>query len=289
MNNRDEINRLNTEKFKFTRRVRLKYTLAICIIIFSYVFMFFYSVVEPFLTEVFFDGMEEYSKMAWLTLFFAIFCIGADIICKTGIEESKLPPYTQLVSGIEDYKDLLDRVNHYAMKHDYVKNELYLNDTNHDEYFTMFTNHANPVEIIGVYYSDEYKAEHIYSTKSGAAKEIRLSNNKELNAKCAPFIDAFCGKKEDTYLKRDLSLPPKPINKIFVVMIDPKEKNQSSWEQWLLEEGHEQHVLFVLIYEDKPECIYIGPDNRRYADDSYMGAIQVLNEMLHLNIDVSKL
>lgn len=289
MSNYEKIKDINRERVQKFRRYRNRYFLGISFIILSFVILCLYSVIEPFLTKVLFEGMVAYSEIAWLVLFFGVFSIGMDIMYKTGLEESELPAPIQLVSGIDDYNDLLCKVNQYASNHRYHKQELYLNDTRNDEYFTMYTNDSNPVEVIGVYYSNMYYAEDIGYTRYGIKKEIRLSNVKNVNAQCAPVINLFCGKKEDKYLKRDLSLPPKPINKIFVVMIDPKEKNQSNWEQWLLEEGHEQHVLFVLIYEDKPECIYIGPDNRRYADESYMGAIQVLNEMLQLNIDVSKL
>ena len=81
----------------------------------------------------------------------------------------------------------------------------------------------------------------------------------------------------------DISSPPNPINKILIVMLKSKENLQSNREIYNLEEAHESHVLYVLIYENKPELLYVGPDVRLYTDNSYRMAIEELCKMLNIN------
>ena len=220
--------------------------------------------------------------MCWLLMKGIIWTLSNGVVV-----EKVLSKPLQIVSGIENYDDLLNKVNSYAEKKDYNKQSLYLNDTGSDEYFTMFTNEDKPIEVIGVYYSDMYYAE--MGVWPHTIKDIREINYK-YKSKASIYIDAFCGRKEDKYLSLDISNPPKPINKILIVMINPKEKIQVSKELYNLEEWHESHVLFVVIYENKPDVLYIGPDVRLYSDSSYQYAIEELCKMLNIqNIDYHKL
>ena len=73
-------------------------------------------------------------------------------------------------------------------------------------------------------------------------------------------------------------------------MIIPKEKIQVSKELYNVEEWHESHVLFTVIYENKPDVLYVGPDVRLYSDDSYQYAIEELCKMLNIKyVDYEKL
>lgn len=217
-------------------------------------------------------------------------CTNRNLRLRKNLLNEAFPEPYEINTDIDDYIKLMSRVRKYTKKNKYGEMTLTLNDKENDEIFTMFRNLTNSIEIIGVYYSDMYYAEEVGSySRYKPVKSIRLPSDKYLNSKCSIYIDAFCGKKEDKYMKRDTSLNPYPINKILIVMVNANNKLIDLNADALLRGMHESHVLFVLIYENKPDVLFVGPDVRMYSDESYMGAIQVLNEMLQLNIDVSKL
>ena len=99
----------------------------------------------------------------------------------------------ELTSGIDNYNDLQSRINEYA-KDNYEKNSLHIKDTGYDEYFTMYTNKSKTINTIGIYYSNMYFAE-IGCNGKGKKKEIRLSNDKTINAK------ALLGESRDGLMK----------------------------------------------------------------------------------------
>ena len=266
--------------------IRLFGLLVFC---FSFVFMYLVAKYTSVIEEIMM--MEKvYVDLFSVPIFCYLLFKGTILMLLNGETREKiLTKPLQLVSGINDYHDLISKINMYLIHNLYEKTELHLTDTGNDEYFTMFTNQSNPIKTIGVYYSNNYYAEMGDAGRYGI-KAIRLSNDKKTNAKNSVFINEFCGNKEDKYLSMDISCPPNPINKILIVMINPNEKRHVLHEKHNLEEWHESHVLFTVIYENKPDVLYVGPDVRLYSDDSYQYAIEELCKMLNIKyVDYEKL
>lgn len=204
----------------------------------------------------------------------------------------------QLLVDDLNYSKILDLVNEYCSLYPFEKHELYLNDTGFDEYFTLYKNSESDFKI-GVYYSNTYHAEYrCDGTALTPLKAIRLSKDKNINAKVSVYIHEFCGKKEHRYSmdanRFDSSYylsvnPPIEICSIVIVVL-PKRTEYKDFEWEFMSTDHEGHVLFVLLYEDKPDTLYIGPDVRLYSDNSYKHAIKELCKMLNIKyVDYDKL
>lgn len=264
--------------------VRLFGLLMMSSFFYSWYLIFYY---EMYLREFLLDGYYI-MLIGWIMISGSLFVWGLIyFIANKKAIEKKLTKPIRMISGISNYDDLLEKINKYAITNNYEKQFLHLCDIGSSEYFTMYTNYNEGIEVIGVYYSDMYYAE--MGVGPHRIKDIRKIKYKD-KSKTSPFIDAFCGRKEDKYLSTDVSNPPKPINKILIVMINPKEKIQVSKEIFNLEEWHESHVLFVVIYENKPDVLYIGPDVRLYTDNSYQHGIEELCKMLNIKyVDYHKL
>ena len=196
-----------------------------------------------------------------------------------------------------DYKKIMNLISSYCNNVEYNKYELYLDDTGHEEIFTLFKNKKDGFKI-GIYYSDKYYAEYKEVVRNvEVGKSIRLSNLKEVNSKMVFYIDEFRRKEGYQYsmsserqeLNDSLSMNSAiPITSIVFVILKERKKYQDfEWD--FLKKDHECNVLFVLIYEDKSNEMWIGPDVRLCKDESYKLMLTKLIELLnikYINIDV---
>ncbi|MBQ9840740.1 MAG: hypothetical protein IJO78_04030 [Erysipelotrichaceae bacterium] len=191
------------------------------------------------------------------------------------------------------YSDILLRISNYCEKHKYKSNELHLNDLNVDEHFNYFETDSpmHSIKKIGVYYSNKYYAENYRYNRYNPyswIKTVRDSNDIVTNSKMVYYKETFLNKYE-SYSCHYVSNPPIPIDKLIIVIIDKEYKYQFDFEIQILEEIHEGNILFVLIYEDSPNIMYIGPDVRLFIDDSYLKCVKELFQILKIdNVDINQ-
>ena len=148
--------------------------------------MFCFSFVFMYLVAKYTSVIEEIMMMEkiYVDLFSVpIFCYflskGTILMLLNGETREKiLTKPLQLVSGINDYHDLISKINIYSIHNSYEKKELHLTDTGCDENFTMFTNQSNAIKTIGVYYSNNYYAE-MGDTGRYGIKAIRYQMTKK--------------------------------------------------------------------------------------------------------------
>ena len=207
-----------------------------------------------------------------------------------------IPKPIMLVVDDLDYKKIMNLISSYCNNTEYNQYDLYLDDTGHEERFTLFKNKKKEFKI-GIYYSDKYYAEYIEVERNAeVGKSIRLSNLKEVNSKVVFYVDEFRRKEEYQYSMSSERQEPNgslsinsaiPITSIVIVVLKERKKYQDfEWD--FLEREHEEHVLFVLVYEDNANEMWIGSDVRLYKDESYKVMLAKLIEMLdikYVNID----
>lgn len=225
------------------------------------------------------------------------FLYGFVFLIRNGYEHTYVVPKPIMLDVDNfDYNKVINQISTYCNNTEYNQYDLYLDDTGHEERFTLFKNKKNDFKI-GIYYSDKYYAEYKETVRGvDVGKSIRLSNSKDVNSKVVFYIDEFCEKKEYQY-SMNPNIPdskcsfsvnlPVPITSIVIVILKERKKYQDfEWD--FLEKDHECHVLFVLVYEDKANEMWIGPDVRLYKDESYKEILAKLFEMLdikYINID----